>query len=314
MSVLEKIDFKNKCDFLIIGGGTAALTAAQYGARSNLSTIVIEAESGGQALMIDKLENYPGVFPSVPGFSLMQTMKNQAETFGARFVYGSVVSIDKMEGYFIVKTKTETYASIAVLLATGAEHRKLGIPGEEEFIGKGVSYCAACDGPFFSGKRIAVIGGGDAACDEANYLSKLSDKVCLFHRRSEFRAQAAVAERVMNNSNIKVYFNHVPVRIEGNGKVEAVVFTNTETGSEVKYEVDAVFIFVGMVPKTSLAEMAQTDKNGYIITDENMETSIPGLFCAGDLRSKPFRQIITAAADGAYAAHGVQQYVSSLSK
>lgn len=297
-------------DFVIIGAGAAGLTAAQYGARANLKTAVIESGTkGGQALLINELENYPGIFPAVNGFDFAQTMQNQAQTFGAQFFSGKVQSVDKCKGLFVIKTEKDQFTAKALLLATGAKHRSLGIPGEAELAGRGVSYCATCDGPFFKNKPMVVIGGGDAACDEANFLANLSDCVYLVHRRETLRAQAAVAERALKNPHIKPMLNKIPVKIEGTSKVEAILLKDTQTGEETRLETAAVFIFVGMEPQNELIEMARRDANGYIITDENMMTSIAGLFCAGDLRAKPFRQVVTAAADGAYAAHGAELYI-----
>lgn len=300
-------------DFLIIGGGAAGLTAAQYGARAGLKTAVVEsAASGGQALLINNLENYPGLFPSVSGTEYVVAMEKQAKAFGAAFYTGTVVSIDKKNGVFSVSTGTETFESKALLLATGATHRKLNIPGEAELSGLGVSYCATCDGPFFKNKTVTVIGGGDAACDEARFLSEIAGRVYLVHRRNELRAQAAVAQKVIANPKITLLFNQIPLEIKGSGRVESVILKNTVTGEETVHKTDAVFIFVGMTPQTSLAEFIKKDGSGYIITDENMQTSVPGLFCAGDVRAKPFRQIVTAAADGAYAAFGAEKYIRNL--
>ena len=300
-------------DFVIIGAGVAGLSAAQYAARTNLKTAVIEANTnGGQALLINDLENYPGIFPSINGFDFIKTMQKQAESFGATFFKGKVQSVDKYKGRFVIKTEKDEFCAKALLVATGAKHRKLNITGEEEFLGRGVSYCATCDGPFFRNKPMLVIGGGDAACDEANFLSKLSNCVYLVHRRDTLKAQAKVAERVLQNPHIKPLFNKIPVKIEGNGKVEKVLLKDTKTGEETKVETAAVFVFVGMEPQNELIEMAKKDENGYIITDENMMTSIEGLFCAGDLRAKPFRQIVTAASDGAYAAHGAENYIQKI--
>lgn len=300
-------------DFVIIGGGVAGLTAAQYGARANLSVAVIEeTAAGGQALNINELENYPGVYPAIAGYELSDAMQKQAVAFGARFFTGKVQSIDKLGTKFVLKTDKAQFSAAAVLVATGAKHRALGIAGEKELSGKGVSYCATCDGPFFRGKRICVVGGGDAACDEALYLSRLTDNVTLIHRRDTFRAQAAVAARIMQNPRITCMMNHAPLAINGNGKVESILLKNTVNGEQTELATDAVFVFVGMEPQTALVELAKKDENGYIITDDDMQTSIAGLFCAGDLRAKPFRQIVTAAADGAYAAHGAEKYIRAL--
>lgn len=300
-------------DFIIIGSGAAGLSAAQYAARANLATVVLEgAAVGGQSLVITDLENYPGVFPPLSGFEFMENMRKQAEAFGAKILGESAQAIERKDGLFFVKTDKNTYASGAVLLASGAEHRSLGIPGEKEFFGRGVSYCASCDGPFFKNKRITVIGGGDSACDEANYLARLSPQVSLVHRRDTLRAQAGVAERVLNNPNIKTFFNYVPLEIRGSNRVESIVLKHTVSGELLVRETDAVFVFIGITPKTALAGNVEKDAEGYIITDESMQTSIKGLFCAGDVRAKPFRQVVTAAADGAVAAFSAGKYLSEV--
>lgn len=308
---MEKTD--NTRDIIIIGGGAAGLSAAQYGARSNLSTLVVEGKAeGGQAILIDKLENYPGLSEPVSGYEYATNMKKQALGFGAEFIYGRVTGIGKADGLFTVPVERDgeepvTYKSRTVILATGAEHRKLAVAGETEYYGKGVSYCATCDGPFFRNKHIVVVGGGDAACDEAGFLAHLTDRVTMIHRKERFRAQKALATRTLNNPNITVRFNTVVAEIRGGegpaGKVSSVILESVKDGTREELPCDAVFIFVGMDPRTELASLAKKDEAGYLVTDEEMRTSIPGLFAAGDIRAKPFRQIITAAADGAIAAH-----------
>lgn len=297
-------------DMIIIGGGPAGLAAAQYAGRSNLKTLVIEEKGeGGQAVLIDRLENYPGILEPVNGYEFASNMKEQAVRFGSEFSYGKVTGLSKKEGVFVVpiespQDKPIVYRGRTVLLATGAEHRHLGAPGEKEYYGKGVSYCATCDGPFFRNKHIVVVGGGDAACDEAGFLAHLTDRVTMVHRRDSFRAQKGIAERTIKNPHIKVRFNATVTEILGNGqKVEGVMLQDTVTGARERLDCDAVFIFVGMIPRTELASLAKKDETGYLVTDEEMQTSIPGLFAAGDIRAKTFRQIVTATADGAIAAH-----------
>jgi len=299
-------------DFAIIGAGAAGLSAAQYGARANLSTIVIEELApGGQALFIDKLENYPGILEPINGFELAERMRKQAEQFGSSFIEASALSVRKAEDRFIIETSVGPLESLTVLIATGARHKQLGIPGEQEYIGKGVSYCATCDGPFFKGKRILVVGGGDSACDEAIYLSNLSDKILMIHRRDRFRAQKALASRVLSNPSIKVLFNTVAKEIKGDSRVRSVVLENTLSHELTEEPFDGIFIFIGSTPQTGfLKDIAiQFDESGYIITDCNMQTSITGLFAAGDVRATPFRQIVTAAADGAIAARSAASYI-----
>ena len=300
-------------DLIIIGSGPAGLSAAQYGARANLKTLVIENGSvGGQVLNINDFENYPGVFPAVKGSDFINTMVEQAKAFGAEFLQGTVSSIDKIKNQFIVKTDKGELKSFTLVIATGAAHRKLGIPGEKELSGMGVSYCATCDGPFFKNRKVVVVGGGDSACDEATYLATLASEVTLIHRKGTLRAQKAVAEKVLNNPKIKVIFNTVVNEIKGKYKVEEVVLENTTTGEISSLGVDGVFIFVGMIPQTDLVEMLPKDEGGYIKTNESMETAIKGMYCVGDIRSKPFRQVVTATSDGATAAFSAGLYIREL--
>jgi thioredoxin reductase (NADPH) len=303
-------------DLIIIGAGPAGLTAAQYGARSNLSVLVLEQLApGGQALLIDVLENYPGIAPGKTGFEFSEDLHRQAGNFGANFLNEQVEALSKEGDLFRVTLGNgEARSSRTIIMATGAKHRKLDVPGEMEFSGRGVSYCATCDGPFFKNKKVFVVGGGDAACDEAQYLSRLTDKVVLVHRRDRFRAQKALAERVLANPGIEVRFNTVLKEIRGEGKVSSVVLGST-TEPDKEEAADGVFIFTGMVPQTALlggSLKADLDETGYIITDVNMATSVPGIFAAGDLRRSPFRQVVTAAGDGAIAAHSAAEYIDRL--
>ena len=300
-------------DLIIIGAGPAGLTAAQYGARAGLDVLVIEQLApGGQALVIDVLENYPGIAPGKSGFEFCQDLHKQAEDFGARFLTEQAASIESLESNFIVNLSSgKTLNAPALILAAGAKHRRLDIPGEEQFSGRGVSYCATCDGPFFKDKKIIAVGGGDAACDESQYLSRLSPNVILVHRRDRFRAQKALADRVLNNPAIEVRFNTIIKEIHGAEKVSSVIL---ETQGRGVYEetADAVFIFSGVIPQSSLVPDAKKDEAGYIITDQNMASSIPGLFAAGDVRSSPFRQVVVAAGEGAVAANSAASYLDAL--
>lgn len=316
-------------DLIIIGAGPAGLTAAQYAARSNLSVLVLEQLApGGQALLIDVLENYPGITPGKTGFEFGEELHRQAESFGAKFLTESVLYIQKEGDVFTLGLANgQSLSCRALIIASGTKQRKLDIPGENEFYGRGVSYCATCDGPFFKNKKIFVVGGGDAACVEAQYLSRLTNQVIIIHRKDRFRAQKALAERVLNNPNIKVRFNTVMKEIKGaesGGKVTSVVLACVNenllsNGNPVSEETaDAVFIFTGALPQSSLVSgengglKADLDETGYIITDRNMTTSVPGLFAAGDVRVTPFRQVVTAAADGAVAAHCAAAYIDKL--
>ena len=305
MENLETVNF----DYVIIGAGPAGLASAQYAARSGLNTVVLDpAGAGGQALQIAELENYPGVYPVVNGADFMDNMRNQAEAFGAKIELVTVTSIDKTGSDFIVTTKRKIFKAPCLCLATGAFHKNLGVPGEAEFTGRGVSYCATCDGPFFRNRKIVVVGGGDSACSEAVYLSTLSEDVTIIHRRNEFRAQKAVVDKMLA-AGVKPVYDTVLKEIKGGMKVESLVIENVKTGEQSELTCDAVFIFAGMVPQTELVDMLPKDGNGYIVTDETMATSMPGLFAAGDVRSKSFRQVVTATADGAIAAHSAYEFL-----
>ncbi len=300
-------------DLVIVGGGAAGLSAAQYGARANLRTLLIEELAvGGQALLVDALENYPGVMGPVSGYDLSETMRKQAEAFGASSLTATVSELRKDGRVFLVETSEGSLRAKTVVLATGAKHRHADVPGEEEFAGRGVSYCATCDGPFFKGKRMMVVGGGDAACDESAFLAKLSDKIVVVHRRDRFRAQASLAARTLSNPNIEVRFNTVLKGIKGTRKVESVLLDRAEGGGVSEEPVDAVFVFVGSIPQSALAGEAKKDEAGYILTDDRMATSQPGLYAAGDVRACSFRQLVTAASDGAIAAHSASQYIDEM--
>lgn len=296
-------------DYIIIGAGPAGLASAQYAARGGLKTLVLDmAGAGGQVSQITELENYPGVFPVVNGTDFMQTMQSQAESFGAKVVMANVTAIDKSGEEFVVTTRKVSYKAPALCLATGAIHRNLEVPGEKEFTGRGVSYCAVCDGPFFPNKKIIVVGGGDSACTEAIYLSTISKDVKIIHRRDSFRAQKAVVDKMIT-AGVEPVYDSVIKSINGASKVESVTIENIKTGKTYEENADAVFIFTGMLPQTDLVQIIKKDEGGYIVTDEKMQTSMPGLFAAGDVRSKSFRQVVTAVSDGAIAAHSACEMV-----
>jgi thioredoxin reductase (NADPH) len=299
---------------LILGAGPAGLSAAQYAARASLGALVVEELApGGQALSIDRLENYPGDPVPRSGYDFARDMRRQAENFGAVIINDAALSLRREEDCFIAGLGSGgEIRSRAVILATGASRRALGIPGEAEYAGRGVSYCAACDGPFFKGKRILAVGGGDAACDEARFLSLLSDRILLIHRRSAFRAQAGLVQRVLRDPHIETRLNTRPLEIRGDKRVSSALLENTVTGERYEEPVDAVFIFAGSVPRTALVPEAETDGAGYIVTDQRMASSIPGIFAAGDVRSSPFRQVVVAVAEGAIAAHCAAEYLAAL--
>lgn len=301
-------------DIIIIGAGAAGMAAAQYACRSNLKVVVLEEKApGGQAVLIDSLENYPGYAEPINGFEFAESMRKQAVGFGAEFSFEHVEKVEKTaKTSFTVTASSNTYTAPVVILATGAEHRKLGVKGEQELQGKGVSYCATCDGPFFKNKHIVVVGGGDAACDEALFLANLTDTVTMVHRRDAFRAQKALATRTLNNPHITALFDTTVKEIKGDNAVRSVILQNVKTNEERELACDAVFFFVGMNPNTALFPDLAKDKAGYIMTDEDMRTSVEGLYAAGDVRAKSFRQIVTAVADGAIAAHAAAAYIDSI--
>ena len=301
-------------DVLVLGAGPAGLSAAQYAARASLRTLALEQLSpGGQVLFIDSLENYPGYPDPRSGYDFANDMRRQAENFGAEIRNDTALSLKREDGCFITALGSGgEIRSRAVILATGAVRRSLDIPGEAEYTGRGVSYCATCDGPFFKGKKILVVGGGDAACDEARYLSRLSDRILLVHRRDAFRAQAGLVQRVLQDPRIETRLNTRPLEIRGGKQVASVLLENTATGERYEEPVDGVFIFAGTLPQTALVPDAETDRAGYIVTDQRMASSIPGLFAAGDVRSSPFRQVVVAAAEGAIAAHCAAEYIGAL--
>jgi thioredoxin reductase (NADPH) len=320
---------KSDADLLIIGAGPAGLTAAQYGARANLKVLVLERLApGGQALSIDVLENYPGnvelkdpegktLAGPRTGYEFAQDMHSQAEAFGASFLCEEASELSKDGDMFsVVLANGETKKAPAVIIATGAQHSHLGVPGEKEFSGRGVSYCATCDGAFFKGKKIIAVGGGDAACDGAQYLSRLSGQLILIHRRDRFRAQPSLADRVMQNKNIELRLNTVIKEIKGDKKAGSVILESE--GKTYEETADAVFIFAGMTPQSwlvgaeSKGVQAKLDEGGYIVSDQKMASSVPGLFVAGDVRSGTFRQVIVAAGEGAVAAHNAAEYIDGL--
>lgn len=299
-------------DFIIIGAGAAGCSAAIYGARAGLKTLVMDTNAGGQILQIDIIENYPAIYPDMTGASFSKLIKTQAESFGAKFISAKVSGIDKIKNQFIVKAKTEsekTFTATAVLVATGAEHNHLNIPGEKELAGKGVSYCAVCDGAFFAGKNIVVIGGGNSAVSEAIFLTQIASHVTVLLRKDKFRAAASLVERLSSKSNVTIRYETVAKKINGKNKVESIEISHAEKTELL--ECDAVFILAGMTPSTDLVAMLPHDEQGAVITNERMETIMPGLFVAGDVRSKPFRQIVTAASDGAIAALAAAEYIDA---
>jgi thioredoxin reductase (NADPH) len=300
-------------DIAIIGGGPAGLSAGIYGARAKLSTVIIEKMyPGGQAAITHLIENYPGFVDGIGGSELTESMKNQAERFGAKILNGEVEDIKKQGSLFYVKLKSETVEAKSIILAMGAEPRKLDVKGEKEFTGQGVSYCATCDGAFYTDMPIVVIGGGDTAIEEAIYLTRFASSVTVVHRRDQLRATKILQDRAFKNEKIKFIWDSVVKEIKGKDMVEEVVLKNVKTGEESSVFVNGVFSAVGYVPNTaSIKGLVKLNDRGYVITDDKMATDIPGIFAAGDIREKSLRQVVTAVSDGAIAAVEAEKYIEN---
>ena len=300
-------------DIIIIGSGPAGLSAAIYAQRACLDTIVIEKNgiSGGQVLNTWEVDNYPG-FPGVTGFELSRQFREHANKLGARVVQDEVVQVELSGNVKKVVCEEETYEARCVILASGAHHRTLEVPGEEELRGAGVSYCATCDGAFFRGRTVAVVGGGDAALEDAIFLARMCEKVYIVHRRDKLRGAKRLQERLHALGNIEFVWNSETAAIEGNGQVEALRLRQTQTGEERRLDVDGVFIAVGIAPESELyAGQLELDEQGYIRADESGQTSVPGVFAAGDVRTKALRQILTAASDGANCVASAERYLQA---
>jgi len=305
----------HKYDVIIVGGGPAGLTAAIYCSRSKLDTLLIEKMGcGGQAAIADWIENYPGFPEGISGFDLTQKMEEQAKKFGAQFVFEEVSELTPLKDNTIsVKTTENEYSSTAVIIASGAAHKRLDIPGENEFSGKGVSYCATCDGPFFKNKDVAVVGGGNSAIQEAVYLTRFASSVNVVHRRGVLRATKILQERAFANEKVKFSWNSIPVSINGGGQVESLTVKDKDSGKESVIPVKGVFIFAGLIPNTAFCmQVLKIDDFGYLLTDDMMATSVPGIFACGDSRKKLLRQVVTAAGDGAAAAFSAQEYIDEI--
>lgn len=300
-----------KSDVVIVGAGPAGLSAGLYCARAKLSTLIVEKMyPGGQAALTHKIENYPGFPEGINGIKLTENMKNQAENFGAKILNGDVESIEKQGEKFLIKLKNETLEADSVILAMGAQPRKLGIGDEEKFIGRGLSYCATCDGAFYVGSPVAMVGGGDAAIEEALFLTRFASKIYVVHRRDQLRATKILQERAFKNEKIEFVWDSVVKGINGELMVQELVVENVKTGAQTNLAVDGIFVAIGWVPNTGIVKnLLNLDSQGYITTDENMQTEIPGLFAAGDVRKKSLRQVVTAVADGAQAAVSVEKYL-----
>jgi thioredoxin reductase (NADPH) len=304
----------NMEDLIIIGAGPAGLTAGLYAARARLKTLLLEKLSpGGQVLMTDWVENYPGFPDGISGFDLVDKMRRQAEKFDLVIENQEVSRLELSPEKKVVVTDKGNLETRALILTSGATPRKLGIEGEELLIGKGVSYCATCDAPFYRDQEVALIGGGDTAVEEAIFLTRFAAKVHLIHRRDELRATKLLRERVMALDQVNIVWDTVPTRIVGDTEVKGVDLKNVKTGKTSHLPVQGVFVFVGYIPNTELVKgQLELDKLGFVVTNNDMQTSVPGVFAAGDIRSKILRQIATAVGEGATAVFAVERYLESL--
>jgi len=300
-------------DLIIAGGGPAGLTAGLYAARAMLRTLLLEKMApGGQAATTFHIENYPGFAEGISGPDLAQAMENQAKKFGLAVTYGEVKKMSFREPLWEVETEDKKLLVKAVIAASGVEPRKLGIPGEETLRGRGVSYCATCDGPFFKDQEIGVVGGGDSAVEEALYLTRFATKIFLVHRRNALRAEKILQERAFQNPKIEILWDTVVTKVLGDSGVEGLELQNVKTKNLRTLKVGGVFFYVGWLSNTEfLKGIVNLDEQGFVLTDDQMATSAPGVFAAGDVRKKLLRQVTTAVGDGAMAAFAAGQYVES---
>ena len=302
-------------DLVIIGGGPAGLTAGLYAARAKLNVIMIEKMvPGGQILVSDWIENYPGFPEGLSGSDLVFKMTEQTKKFGLNIENGEVISLDLENRIKKVMLSDKTIKTHAIIIATGASPRKLGVPGEDVFYGKGVSFCATCDGPFFKDSVIAAVGGGDTAIQESIFLTKFAKKVYLIHRRDKLRATKILQERIFANNKIEVIWDSVVTEIKGGlTNVDKVVIKNLKSGKTDDLKVDGCFIWVGINPNTEfLKDVVKLDQQGFVIADSSMQTSVPGVFAAGDVRNTPLRQVATAVGDAAIASFSAEHYIENI--
>jgi thioredoxin reductase (NADPH) len=301
-------------DVIIIGAGPAGMTAAVYTSRANLSTLMLERGiPGGQMANTEEIENYPG-FDHILGPDLSTKMFDHARKFGAEYAYGDVTDVIDGESFKTIVAGGKEYKARAIIITTGAEYKKMGIPGEDDLTGRGVSYCAVCDGAFFRNKELVVVGGGDSAVEEGTYLTRFASKVTLVHRRGELRAQKILQDRAFANEKMNFIWNSTVKEVnETEGKVGSVTLVSMEDGSEKEFKTDGMFVYIGMNPLTDpFAKLGILNENGYIETNEIMETSVPGIYAAGDVREKLLRQVVTATGDGSIAAQASQKYIEEL--
>ncbi|KXB58965.1 thioredoxin-disulfide reductase [Gemelliphila asaccharolytica] len=300
-------------DVIIIGAGPAGMTSSIYASRANLDVLMVEKKyPGGQMLSTAEIENYTG-YENITGPDLSEKMFEHSKKFGTDFVFGEIKKVKIENNIKILEISGKTYKAKSIIIATGTQARLLGIEGEKEFTSKGVSYCAVCDGAFFKGKNVVVIGGGDSAIEESLYLANLVNKVTVVHRRDELRAQKILQDRAFKKKNIEFCWDSIPVKINGEKKVTGIEVKNVKTNEIKKIEAEGIFIYIGMIPQTEVfKDLNILDEKGYVIADENMLTSVEGVFVAGDVRQKEIRQVVTATSDGAIAAQSAYKYIELL--
>lgn len=310
-SAKQKSTLKEYYDVIIVGGGPGGITAGIYAVQAGLKPIIIEkALEGGQVNNTEKVENWPG-FPSIGGIELAEKLAEHAREFDVEFLNAEVIDLEIAgDKKTVILDNGKKVSSKVVVISTGSNPRKLGVPGEREFAGKGISYCATCDGHFFTDQHIAVIGGGNSALDETLFLTKIAKKITIVQNLPKLTADKLLQQRVEATGKVDYIFNTVVEKIEGTDKVEKLILKNTQTGERSELEVSGAFIFIGLAPNTTfLKDKLKLNEYGYIVTDENMETEIPGVYAVGDVREKEVRQIVTAAADGAIAiSHAARKY------
>jgi len=296
-------------DVIILGGGPAGLTAGIYLSRGGKKALLLEGFEGGEAARIEKVENYPGFPEGIPGSDLVARIREQAQAFGTEIRSEEATALEAVGEEKRVRAETEVLVSRSVIIAIGTHPRRLQVPGEKELLGRGVSYCATCDGPLFRGKPVAVVGGGNSAVHEALHLAGLASRVYLIHRRDRLRAEHVVGERARSHPRVEIVWDSVPQRFLGEGSLSGIEILNKKTGAVRVLEAAAVFVSIGAHPRTDfLRGVLELDPEGFIVTGENLQTSMPGVFAAGDVRAQHFRQIVTAVAEGARAAQAAENY------
>lgn len=301
-------------DVIIAGAGPAGMTAAVYASRANLDTLMLERGiPGGQVANTEDVENYPG-YDHILGPDLSNKMFEHAKKFGAEYAYGDIKEVIDGKEYKTVIAGSKEFKTRTLIIATGAQYKKLGIPGEEELGGRGVSYCAVCDGAFFKERELVVVGGGDSAVEEGVYLTRFASKVTIVHRRDELRAQKILQDRAFKNDKVEFIWDTIVKEVNNkDGKVGSVTLLDKKTNEEYEFETDGVFVYIGMDPLSEpFKSLGITNEEGYIPTNENMETSVPGIFAAGDIREKELRQIVTATGDGSIAAQSAQHFIENM--